>query len=72
MGLLVPLARGTRIVPRLEHLPPRAPHQLDLVLDDMHLRGMTPAERQSVIRSLARLMLESRGLVMQEASDELE
>ena len=41
---------------------PAAPRQLDLVLDDARLRGMTPAERQAVlIASLARLLLEASG-----------
>src|SRR5438876_4751759 len=59
MGSLVPLARRTQLVLRPECTPPTAPRQLDLVLDDVRLRGMTPAERQAVLRSLARLLLEA-------------
>src|SRR5260221_260849 len=47
MGSLVPLARRTQLVPRPEGTPPTAPRQLDLVLDDVRLRGMTPPERQA-------------------------
>src|SRR5204863_5845507 len=38
--------------------PLTAPRQLDLVLDDVRLRAMTPAERQAVLRAMARLLLE--------------
>jgi hypothetical protein len=70
MGSLVPLARRTELVPRLEHTPPTAPRQLDLVFDDVRLRGMTPAERQAALRSLALLLLEASGIAMQEAGDD--
>src|SRR5205807_10632731 len=33
----------------------RAPRQLDLVLDDVRFRAMTPAERQAMLRAMARL-----------------
>ena len=70
MGSLVPLARRTQLVLRPECTPPTAPRQLDLVLDNARLRGMTPAERHAVIRSLALLMLEARGIATQEAGDD--
>ena len=47
-----------------------APRQLDLVLDDTRFRGMTPAERQAVLRALARLLLEASGVAMREAGDD--
>ena len=69
MGSLLPLARRTELVPR-EHTSPTAPRQLDLVLDDVRLRGMTPAERQAALRSLAHLLLEASGIATQEADDD--
>ena len=36
---------------RLKHTPLTAPRQLDLVLDDVRLRAMTPTERQAVLRA---------------------
>ena len=69
MGPLLPLARRTELVPRLDR-PPTAPRQLDLVLDDVRLRGMTPAARQAALRSLAYLLLEASGITTQEAGDE--
>jgi hypothetical protein len=71
MGSLVPLARRTELASRLEHTPPTAPRQLDLVLDDVRLRGMTPVERQAALRSLAHLLLEASGVATREAGDDL-
>jgi hypothetical protein len=70
MGSLVPLARRTQLALRSELTPPNAPRQLDLVLDDVRLRGMTPAERRAVLRSLARLLLEAGGVARQEVGDD--
>lgn len=70
MGSLVPLTRKTQLAPRSKHLPLTAPGQLDLVLDDVRLRGMTPAERQTALRSLARLLLEARGSITREVGDD--
>jgi hypothetical protein len=70
MGPLLPLARRTDLVPRLKHTPPTVPRQLDLILDDVRLRGMTAAERQTALRSLARLLLEASGIAPQEAGDD--
>lgn len=70
MGPLLSLARRTELVPRLKHTPPTAPRQLDLVFDDVRLRGMTPAERQTALRSLAHLLLEASGIAPQEAGDD--
>jgi hypothetical protein len=47
-----------------------APRQLDLVLDDVRLRAMTPAERQAVLRAMARLLLEAGGIATREVSDD--
>ena len=49
-----------------------APHQLDLVLDDVRLRGMTQGERCRALRTLAYLLLEATGMAMQEAGDDHE
>jgi hypothetical protein len=70
MGSLVPLTRRTQLAPRSEHLPLTAPRQLDLVLDDVRLRGMTAAERQAALGSLARLLVEASGIVMREVGDD--
>ena len=48
----------------------KAPRQLDLVLDDMRIQGMTPVERQAVLRSLALLMHEASGLTVREVGDD--
>ena len=39
------------------HIALTAPRQPDLVLDDVRLRAMTPAERQAVLRATAQLLL---------------
>jgi hypothetical protein len=46
------------------------PHQIALVFDDVRLRGMTPEERQTVLRMLARLLLEARGVATREVGDD--
>jgi len=66
----LPLARSTGLAPSLERTPPTSPRQLDLVLDDVRLRGMTPPERRAALRSLARLLLEASGLAIEEAGDD--
>ena len=68
MGALLPLARRTELACR--HTALTAPRQLDLVLDDVRLRGMTPAERQAVLRALARLLLEAGGIATREVGDD--
>jgi hypothetical protein len=70
MGWLLPLARRVELTPRLARTPPTAPRQLDLVLDDVRLWGMAPPERQAVLRSLARLLLEASGVATREAGDD--
>ena len=68
MGSLVQLTRTT--APRPHHGTRTASLQLDLVLDDVRLRGMTPAERQAVRRTLARLLLEAGGVATREVGDD--
>jgi hypothetical protein len=41
-----------------------------LILDDTRFRGMTLAERQAVLRALARLLLEASGVAKLEVSDD--
>jgi hypothetical protein len=66
MGSQLPLAPRTELAPRLEHTP----RQLELVIDDVRLRGMTPAQRQTALRSVAHLLLEASGIATQEAGDD--
>ena len=66
----LPLARRTKLAPRPEPAPPTLPRQLDFVLDDVRLWGMAPPERQAVLRSLARLLLEASGVATREAGDD--
>jgi hypothetical protein len=47
------LARRTELARRLEHHLPTAPRQLDLILDDTRVRGMTLVERQAVLSARA-------------------
>ena len=70
MGSLLLLARRTELAPRLEHTLPTAQRQLDLILDDVRFRAMTPAERRAVLRAMARLLLEAGGVATQEVSDD--
>jgi hypothetical protein len=64
------LARRTELARRLRHGLPAAPRQLDLILDDTRFRGMTLVERQAVLRTLARLLLEASGVAKLEVSDD--
>jgi hypothetical protein len=68
MGSLVPLARRTE--PACRHTALMPPRQLDLVLDDVRFRAMTPAERQAVLRAMARLLLEAGGVATREVGDD--
>ena len=47
-----------------------APRQLELVLDDVRFRAMTPAERRAVLRAMARLLLEAGGVARREVTDD--
>lgn len=64
------LAQRTELARRLRHSLPAVPRQLDLILDDTRFRGMTLAERHSVLRALARLLLEASGVAKLEVSDD--
>jgi hypothetical protein len=59
MEARLPLARRTELA-----------RQLDLVLDDVRFRAMTPAERRAVLRAMARLLLEAGGVATREVSDD--
>ena len=60
----------TELARRLKNSLPAAPRQFDLVLDDTRFRGVTLAERQAVLRALARLLLEASGVAKLEVSDD--
>ena len=68
MEARLPLVRRTELACRPTALT--APRQLDLVLDDVRFRTMTPAERQAVLRAIARLLLEAGGVATREVSDD--
>ena len=68
MEARLPLARRTELACRRTAL--MAPRQLDLVLDDVRFRAMTPTERQAVLRAMARLLLEAGGVATREVSDD--
>jgi hypothetical protein len=68
MEARLPVARRTELACR--HKALTAPRQLDLVLDDVRVRAMTPAERQAVLRAMARLLLEAGGVATREVSDD--
>ena len=55
---------------RSRHTALTAPRQLDLVLDDVRFRAMTPVERQAVLRAMARLLLEAGGVAAREVGDD--
>jgi hypothetical protein len=64
------LARRTELARRLAYKLPVTSRQLDLILDDTRLRGMTLVERQAVLRALAGLLLEASGVAKREVSDD--
>jgi hypothetical protein len=68
MEARLPLVRRTELVCR--HTALTAPRQLDLVLNDVRFRAMTPGERQAVLRAMARLLLEAGGVATREVSDD--
>jgi hypothetical protein len=70
MGPLVRLTRRTRLAPIPHHRTPVALLQLDLVFDDVRLRGMTAAERQAALRAIAQLLLEAVGAAKEEVGDD--
>ncbi len=54
--------------PRRE--PPSAPRQLNVPLDPVKLRGMTPIERSMAVALLACLLLEAAGVAAGAGDDE--
>jgi hypothetical protein len=67
MEARLPLARSTELACGQTTLT--APRQLELVLEDARFRTMTPAERRTVLRAMARLLLEAGG-ARREVSDD--
>lgn len=51
-------------------LPTTAPRQLSMALDSAKLRGMSPAERGTVLARLASLLLEAAGAAVEEHDDD--
>jgi hypothetical protein len=70
MGSLVQLTRRSGLAPIPRHRTRMVPFQLDLVLDDVRLRGMTAAERQAALRAIAQLLLEAGGTAREEVGDD--
>jgi hypothetical protein len=70
MGSLVQLTRRTALAPRPQNGTRTAPFQLHLIFDDVRLRGMTMAERQALLRALARLLLEVNGAATRGSGDD--
>ena len=50
--------------------PTRSPRQLAMSLDRPVLNGMTPTDRNTVIRRLARLLMEAAGADPEEIGDD--
>lgn len=46
------------------------PHQLAMALDAVNMRGMSPAQRNTVLVRLATLLLEGAGVTAQESGDD--
>jgi|GraSoiStandDraft_57_1057295.scaffolds.fasta_scaffold530810_1 hypothetical protein len=72
MGSLVPFSRKTALVTVTRHGPPAARRQLDLLLDDARLRGLSATERRSALQALAHLLLEANGVAVPEVGHEHE
>jgi len=70
MGWLVPFTQRTQLVPRPQHRTRIGERQLNLVLDDERIQGMTETERRAVLMTLARLLLEAGGVAMRELGDD--
>ena len=67
MGSLISLTRSRALAPLRPHPLDLATRQLDLVLDDALLQGLTPAERHAALVSLAQLLVEASGVATREA-----
>lgn len=70
MGSLIPFTQTTKLVSIPTPKALTTPRQFDLALDDVRLSGMTSAQRQAALRSLARLLLEAGGVAIREAGDD--
>ena len=70
MGSQVARVRATGVVVRAKPALSIAPLQLDLVLDDVCLQGMTVAERRAALKALAQLFLEANGAVTTGGADD--
>ena len=70
MGSQVQLTPTTELAPRAHHGNRTAPLQLQLVFEDVRLRGMSVAERQAVLGTLARFLLEAGGVATPEVGDD--
>lgn len=70
MGSQLARARATGVVVRAKPALSIAPLQLDLVLDDVCLQGMTVGERHAALKALAQLFLEASGAVTTEGADD--
>jgi hypothetical protein len=64
------LARRTKLARTGAYNLPVTTRQLDLMLDDTRLRGVTLVERQAVLKALAGLLLEASGVAKREVSDD--
>ena len=63
-----PLSQETPLAPSPEHKVPPTLRQLDLVLHDARLKGMTPTQRQATLNALAHLLIEASGVAFGETS----
>lgn len=70
MGSQLARARATGVVVRAKPALSIAPLQLDLVLDDACLQGMTVGERHAALKALAQLFLEASGAVTTGGADD--
>jgi|APCry1669189070_1035195.scaffolds.fasta_scaffold284653_2 hypothetical protein len=56
--------------PSTPALPSSVPHQLNLALDSVRLRGMSPTERSTALARLADLLMEAAGIAAEERNDD--
>jgi hypothetical protein len=50
--------------------PPAARQQLNIALDSLLLRGMSPSERSKVVAHLASLLIQAAGVTTEEPDDD--
>jgi hypothetical protein len=70
MGSLLPLARASELAQKPRHVLQAPPRQLDLVLDDVRLQSATAAQRQTILKAMAQLLIEASGAVTAEVGDD--